>query len=94
MNKLLELIRRTALEVIRQSYPVELIFGVVTQEEDIPEEIPLIITIGQKKPLTKNFFVKNRYLNGLKKGEKLVLLQVQGGQEYYILEVLGRDDTE
>lgn len=91
MNKFLELIKRTALEVIQQSHPMELLFAVVTQEEDIPKEIPLIITVEQKKPLTRNFFVESRNLNGLKKGEKLILLQVQGGQQFYILEVLGRD---
>jgi hypothetical protein len=70
---------------------MELVFAKVTQEEDLENDIPLIIQAEQKKPLTRGFFVENRLLDGLELGDKLVLLQVQGGQKYYILEVLDND---
>lgn len=65
---------------------MELIFGKVIQEE--VGDKPLLIQIEQKKPMTKAFFIANKHFNNLKLNDKLVLLQVQGGQKYYILEVL------
>ncbi len=91
MSDILSLIKKAAVEAVRQTKPMELVFGSVAQEEDIENDIPLIIQVEQKKPLTRAFFVENRLLDGLELGDKLVLLQVQGGQKYYILEVLDND---
>ena len=91
MSDILSLIKKAAVEAVRQTKPMELVFGSVTQEEDIENDIPLIIQVEQKKPLTRAFFVENRLLDGLELGDKLVLLQVQGGQKFYILEVLDND---
>ena len=91
MSDILSLIKKAAVEAVRQTKPMELVFATVTQEEDLENDIPLIIQAEQKKPLTRGFFVKNRLLDGLELGDKLVLLQVQGGQKFYILEVLDND---
>ena len=91
MSDILSLIKKAAVEAVRQTKPMELVFAKVTQEEDLENDIPLIIQAEQKKPLTRGFFVENRLLDGLELGDKLVLLQVQGGQKYYILEVLDND---
>lgn len=93
MNKLITLIKQAALEAVMQTKPAELIFAKVVQEEDIPNNIPLLIQVEQKQPMTRSFFVENKYLNILKKDNRLVLLQIQGGQKFYIVEVL-EDDTD
>ena len=88
MNRFLMLIKQAALEAVRQSYPLEMIFARVVQEEDIPQDKELLIQTEQKKPLKRAFFIENGKLDGLEKDDRLVLLQMQGGQRFYILQVL------
>jgi hypothetical protein len=89
----IEIIKRTALDAVKQSYPLELIFAKVIQEEDIPNNKELLIQVEQKKPLKRAFFIENGKLDGLEEGDRLVILQVQGGQRFYILEVLENDSN-
>ena len=89
----IEIIKRTALDAVKQSYPLELIFAKVIQEEDIPNNKELLIQVEQKKTLKRAFFIENGKLDGLEEGDRLVILQVQGGQRFYILEVLENDSN-
>ncbi|MBR6400125.1 MAG: hypothetical protein IKS17_02725 [Firmicutes bacterium] len=89
----IEIIKRAALDAVKQSYPLELIFAKVIQEEDIPNNKELLIQVEQKKPLKRAFFIENGKLDGLEEGDRLVILQVQGGQRFYILEVLENDSN-
>ena len=86
MNDILSLIKRAAVEAVRQSYPLEMMFAKVVRDES--EEGGLLIQTEQKKPVTRAFFIENNKLDGLEKGDRLVLLQMQGGQRFYILEVM------
>lgn len=88
ISKLTQLIKTLALQAVKQTKPLELIYGTVTQEEDEEKGTELLIKIQQKQELTKDFFIKNSKLDGLEVDNKLILLQVQGGQMFYILEVL------
>ena len=85
----IEIIKRAALDAVKQSYPLELIFA----KEDIPNNKELLIQVEQKKPLKRAFFIENGKLDGLEEGDRLVILQVQGGQRFYILEVLENDSN-
>ena len=86
MNDILSLIKRAAVEAVRQSYPLEMMFAKVGRDES--EKGGLLIQTEQKKPVTRAFFIENEKLDGLEKGDRLVLLQMQGGQRFYILEVM------
>ena len=50
-----------------------------------------MIQTEQKRPVTRAFFIENSRLDNLEKGDRLVLLQMQGGQRFYILEVMKGD---
>ena len=93
MKEILDIIKKAAVEAVEQACPLELIFAKVIQEEDIPHNKPLLIQTEQKKPLTRPFFIQTPALDGLEEGNRLVLLQMQGGQRFYILEVLEGDDA-
>lgn len=82
---LIEIIKRTAVDAVRQTYPLELLFATVTQDEDGGG---LLIKTEQKQPLSRAFFIENGKLDGLKKGDRLSVLRLQGGQRFYVLEVL------
>ncbi len=88
MTGILEIIKAAAVNAVRESKPLELVFGLVVQEEDREKDIPLLIQTEQKKPLTRAFFIENGRLDGLREKERLVLLQIQGGQKFYILDIL------
>lgn len=91
MSDILQAVKKAAVDAVNAQKPMELCFGTVVQEEDIPENKPLLIKVEQKKPMTKAFFIDGKNLKGLKENQKLILLRVQGGQEYYILEVIEND---
>lgn len=86
MNELVSMIKQIAQSVFEQSKPVEVCYGLVVQEEDKNTELK--IRLQQKQVLSKNYFVNQQKLNEVETGQKVILLRVQGGQQYYILEVL------
>ena len=88
MNRFLMLIKKAALDAVRQSYPLELIFARVIQKEDQQQNKELLIQAEQKKPLKRAFFIENGMLDGLEEGDRLAVLQMQGGQRFYILQIL------
>ncbi len=92
-KRFLEIIKTAAVDAVNAQQPVEFIFGTVIQEENLPEDIPLQIELSQKLVLGRNFFVQNAALEGLKEGQRLAILKIQGGQMYYILEVLENDSN-
>ena len=94
MNYILRLIKQAAVDAVRQSYPLELIFAKVIQKEDRLQNKELLIQTEQKKPLRRSFFIENGLLDGLEKDDRLVVLQMQGGQRFYILQVLPGEGEE
>ena len=66
-----------AVEAVETSGPVTVAYGTVVSTE------PLAVQLDQKILLTKEFLVNLNHQ--LLAGDSLVLLRVQGGQEYLIL---------
>ncbi|MGK5512059.1 DUF2577 domain-containing protein [Brevibacillus formosus] len=88
---LLALIKQAATEAVDASNPVGVFFGT------IKSTTPLEIDIDQRFVLTKEFLVLTegtkelRYGDiilrpALKVGDRVVLLRIQGGQQYVVLE--------
>ncbi|MGG4449659.1 DUF2577 domain-containing protein [Brevibacillus porteri] len=88
---LLMLIKQAATEAVDASNPVGVFFGT------IKSTTPLEIDIDQRFVLTKEFIVLTegtkelRYGDtilrpALKTGDRVVLLRIQGGQQYIVLE--------
>jgi len=89
---LIDLIKSVAVKAVEATNPVHVLFGTVTSEN------PLEIEIHQKLKLTEEFLViterVTRYevdnnisiRTGLKKGDKVALLRVQGGQQFVVLD--------
>lgn len=81
MPSLVETIKQVALSVVKESKPVGVDYGTV---ESIS---PLKIKLDQKRTLTDTFLVLTRTAReGLKLNSKVVLLRVQGGQKYVVLD--------
>ena len=66
MSDILQAVKKAAVDAVNAQKPMELCFGTVIQEEDIPENKPLLIKVEQKKPMTKAQTVK-KPKNKLKK---------------------------
>lgn len=89
-----ELVKQCAVSAVNAEKPVELVLGVVTQQEDIPKKIPLQITLEQKIVLERDFLFDTALTYGLKQGERLLLLRQQGGQRYLILDSLREEESD
>lgn len=80
---LTETIKRIALDAAQSSKPfAKLVFGIVINTA------PLEISIDQKITLTSDFFVLTKAANqaNMAKGDKVAMIQEQGGQRFLILD--------
>ena len=95
MANLIETIKKAAVDAVRASNPVVFLFGVVIKEN------PLTINIDQKMELTEEFLVLTSQVklyetiinnqktiidNSLKKDEQVILIRMQGGQRFIVLD--------
>lgn len=79
---LIDLIKTVAVKAVEATNPVNVLFGTVVSET------PLEIQIHQKLKLTEEFLVITERATqvNLKHGDKVVLLRVQGGQQFVVLD--------
>ncbi|SYX84601.1 DUF2577 domain-containing protein [Paenibacillus alvei] len=92
---LLELIKTAAAEAVAAADPVSVIFGSVTSVT------PIEINIDQRLSLTTEFLILSESVQemtvdisgtnyvirkGLQAGDTVILLRVQGGQQYVVLD--------
>ena len=85
MNEWVNVIKNCALEAVDANKPTKIAFGVV---ESIS---PLKVLVGQKLGLSEEFLVLTQTVitNALAVGDKVLLLQMQGGQVYVVVDKLG-----
>ena len=84
-NDLVRIIKQAAMEAVNNSKPVDYTYGKVTGVD------PLKIKIDQKLVLPAEVLVLGSLVNGtvgdeLKTGEKVIMIQKAGGQEFFILD--------
>lgn len=79
---LVDLIKNVAVKAVEATNPVHVLFGTVVSES------PLEVQIHQKLKLTEEFLVITERVTqtNLKRGNKVVLLRVQGGQQFIVLD--------
>jgi hypothetical protein len=79
---MIEMVKRIAIAAVESRNPVNVLLGTVETAS------PLEIQIHQKLKLTKEFLIVTQTVSNatLVKGDKLVLLRVQGGQQFVVLD--------
>lgn len=79
---LLDVIKRAGAGAVEEGNPVVVQFGTILQKN------PLEVSLDQKLILTEDFFVLTESVarKNLEAGDKLLLLRVQGGQSYVVLD--------
>ncbi|MBD2846186.1 DUF2577 domain-containing protein [Paenibacillus sp. IB182496] len=95
MAGMLDLIKAAGASAVEAGAPVQLRYGVVASVE------PLAITVDQRFSLTRPFLVLTAALQrltvsvdgservvrpGLQPGERVLLVRMQGGQQYVVLD--------
>lgn len=85
LPNLIQIIKKAAVEAVEASNPTKVLFGTVANAN------PLSIKVEQKFTITKEFIVltKRASDSGLNTGDKVVLLQTQGGQKFIVLDKVG-----
>lgn len=98
-NDFLKLIKKTSMEAFNASKPTDVIFGKVVSVS------PLKIKVNQKLELKSAQLVLSRNVteykvkiddteqtihNELVVGEKVIMIQVSGGQKYVVLDRIGK----
>ena len=79
MIRLIETIKRVAVNAVEAQKPVHVLYGKVIAET------PLKVQIAQNQVYTQEFFIQMESAPAFRVGDRLVLLRVQGGQEVLIL---------
>lgn len=85
MANMIQIIKKAAIEAVEASKPVHVCFGEVIKKS------PLTIKIEQRLELEEEFFVITETAKkaSLTKGDSVLLLRMQGGQLYAILDKVG-----
>ena len=82
-------VKRAALEAVRASKPCSVTYGTVTATE------PLEIAVDQKLTLRASQLLLTYAVRGelaLQRGEKVLLLRADGGQQYIVLDRVEVDE--
>ena len=81
---MIKIIKQAAVEAVEASAPVQVLFGTVESAS------PLTVRVDQRFTLSKEFLVvPERLANTFDVGENVLLLRMQGGQKYVILDRIG-----
>ena len=85
MHNMINIIKQAAVEAVEASAPVQVLFGTVESAS------PLTVRVDQRFTLTKRFLLLTDTAQkaGLAIGDIVLLLRVQGGQKYVILDRIG-----
>lgn len=76
------IVKKVALDAVRASDPVAVMTGTVTKVN------PLEVFVDQRFTLSEDFLIvpEQLALRGLKNGDKLIILRVQGGQQFLLFD--------
>lgn len=78
---LVSLIKQVALGAVEQAKPVSVLFGTVSKVS------PLEVVVDQRFSLSADFLiVPERLSTGIETGDKVILLRVQGGQDFIVMD--------
>ncbi|MBB6670286.1 DUF2577 domain-containing protein [Cohnella nanjingensis] len=87
VERLVGTIKQVAAGVITAGAPVEVAFGIVTSTT------PLVITVDQRLPLKKEHLIFTASTaGGYMIGNQFLLLRMQGGQQYIVLDRVVTDE--
>lgn len=81
---LIQIIKKAAVEAVEASNPTKILYGTVVNSTPS-------IKIDQKFTITKEFIVITERMKSMNlvAGDKVILLQEQGGQKYIVLDKVG-----
>ncbi|BCI60647.1 DUF2577 domain-containing protein [Solibaculum mannosilyticum] len=80
MPNMVDLMKTAAMEAMEQSKPVSIHFGTVLNAS------PLQVNVEQRLTLDEPFLVLTETSKQLSTGDKIILLRMQGGQRYIVLD--------
>lgn len=99
LSSIIELIKKAAIDAVKASSPTSILYGTVVSTEPLKVNLEQKLTLDSDHLLltdnVRNYMTEQELIGGviqsytvynsLKKGEQVLLLQVQGGQKYVIL---------
>lgn len=80
LTKIIEIVKRTAVDAVNAQKPVAICFGKVTKDD------PLEILVDQKLVLHKLQLIFTSSVGSCSVGDELFLLRQQGGQKYVVVD--------
>ncbi|MFD0959798.1 DUF2577 domain-containing protein [Paenibacillus chungangensis] len=82
MSTILNLIKQAGLGAVEAGNPVQLLFG------EVVSAAPFRVQVDQRFTLPPEFLImpESLSLRGLQQGDKLILLRMQGGQRYLLVD--------
>jgi len=98
-NEMIKLIKKAAVEAVEASKPISIMFGKVTSKEPLQINIEQKMTLGSRQLIIPASLTDHKMIvdmegeekeieikNGLVTGDNVILLRMQGGQTFLVLE--------
>ena len=105
-DDLLKLIKKSAVEAVNASKPANMVFGKVVSESPLKIQVEQKLILGTAQLVLSNNVTdytvemtiggntqECTVKNALKTGEKVILMQMSGGQKYIVVDRIGKDDV-
>lgn len=78
---MLDIMRRAGAGAVEAGQPVAVMFGTITKTN------PLEVSVEERLPLTRDFLIVPERLDGhFESGEKYILIRVQGGNQFVLMD--------
>ena len=78
---IIPIIKQAAIDAVNSTQPVQVLFGTVTSVSSLKVQVTPKLVLGKG-----NLVVAGSIKNNLKKGDSVILLRVQGGIKYLVLD--------
>lgn len=89
MYKMLETIKKAATEAVEATKPMEVCFGSVAEIAGEAPNLPVAVKLGQKIILTDGQIVRGAGCPLCCIGDVVILIKLQGGQQYLLFDKKG-----
>ncbi|WP_343208226.1 DUF2577 family protein [Anaerolentibacter hominis] len=86
MPNIVEVIKKAAVDAVRQEKPVAVTFGTLSGSKPVTVKIDQKVTLGPEFLIIPHHFQSDMDEKIIKKGDNIIMISLQGGQKFLLLD--------
>lgn len=94
MADMLDIIKETALDAIEASSPTQLYYGMVLSTEPFVVQLEEFLNLSEEFLVLSSAVEQQIYTGSIKIGSQVLLIREQGGQKFWVMDLIPGEDWE